>query len=86
MKLSLNKRTGLALLGVFIILVIIGTLTKAKKYEPLVITSPELEVIEPFTSRLTVDLPALEALPELTGNPIMAADELPHLTLPPLEG
>jgi hypothetical protein len=77
-----NQLTYVSLLVFFLILVALGTMNKTQ--EPIVYDIvADLPVMDGTPSLTLLQLPMLENLPEIA--PVDIA-ELPHLTLPPLEG
>ena len=88
-----QRHNATALFGFFLLLVIFGTLNKdqASIEETIVKYTVETIEIEPLpkfdgTPALAwAELPMLEELPSTTGIVSPTEDELPHLTLPPLQ-
>ena len=83
-----NQLTYVSLLVFFLILVALGTLNKTREsivYDVAenTVIIPSLQAMDGTPSLTLLMLPMLEKLPEIA--PVDIA-ELPHLTLPPLEG
>jgi hypothetical protein len=88
-----EKHTYISIGVFFVILVFIGTSEKAAidnvTYESVAkefVAPPSLPALTGDPVLTLAELPELESLPEITGIVSPTADDLPHLTLPPLEG
>tara|TARA_R110002020_G_scaffold97301_4_gene232211 strand:+ start:164 stop:448 length:285 start_codon:yes stop_codon:yes gene_type:complete len=88
-----QRHNAVALFGFFLLLVIFGTLNKDQDsiQETIVkytVETIEIEPLPKFDGTPTLawsELPMLEELPSTNGIVSPTEDELPHLTLPPLQ-
>jgi len=88
-----DRDTYIAVTAFFGILVFLGTSEKSTldnvTYESVAeqfVPVPSLPALAGDPVLTVAQLPALEALPSINGIAVTTADDLPHLTLPPLEG